>query len=409
MKLVHVSDTHLGHRRWGLPEREIDLYDSFSEVVDIAIREGAEIILHGGDMFDRPDPPPQTYIRVYRELSRLRDHGISFFVVAGNHDLPSTMKSSPLEFFGSIGLMNVLSINTDGSRTFTSREGFEVEILGYSKRVSNRFFEGGYAQKNDLRRDIIRIALVHSLTCDPFKTFYGWSDNICRERGLRSLSDLGERAGMFRYIALGDFHMPWEGRIRSTPACYPGSIEALDRGEAFNDAGEFIERSIYVVKIDPDGVDLRRVKLERTRRWIYIEGSDYKDLISKIRSIQWSAFKKPPIAVFLLKKTPTTLERESVTRELNALIESKKIFRYDLIVEESSREGTRIIASSGSSESIEVPSIENVLKDILKDHELADLLSRFIDENIGGKDLLNTLISRRDLLDKLYNMIKDLR
>ncbi len=73
MRFLHVADTHLGHRRWNLPEREKDLYDVFDEVADIAIEEKVDLVLHAGDMFYKSDPPPQTYIRTYDILKKLRD------------------------------------------------------------------------------------------------------------------------------------------------------------------------------------------------------------------------------------------------------------------------------------------------------------------------------------------------
>lgn len=408
MRFIHLSDTHLGHRGWGLPEREKDFYEVFSEVVEIAIRENVEAVLHGGDMFDRTDPPPQTYIVTYRELTKLKEKGISFYVIAGDHDLPSTVRRSPLEFFRSIGLINLLSLENSEFSRFTSRDGLKVELVGYSKRASRLFFEGEGLQRSDPSRDVVRIALVHALTCEPFQALYRWSDDTCREMGYRKLASIGDKAEMFRYIALGDLHMPWECEVKSVPAYYPGSTEVLDRGEAFNNAGEFIERGVYVVDVDHDGVSTRRVKLEKTRPWIRIEGLDYKELLNKIRSIQWSKFRKPPIVYLLLRKAFTSTERDHLIKELNNLTESKKIFRFDLVVEESSGE-TMHVTHSKASESMEVISIENVLREFFKDQELSDLLCRFIDEGIEGEDLLNTLMNRRDLIDKLYKVIKDLR
>jgi len=110
MLLLHVSDTHLGSSRPGkLRERELDYYDVFNEVVDIAVRERVDAIIHGGDFFDEPKPSPQTYLYAYRALGRLREHGIDLLVVAGQHDQPKVAQLPPLRVLSEMGLLRLLA------------------------------------------------------------------------------------------------------------------------------------------------------------------------------------------------------------------------------------------------------------------------------------------------------------
>ncbi|MEZ0289703.1 MAG: DNA repair exonuclease [Sulfolobales archaeon] len=406
MRFLHISDTHLGHRRWGLPEREKDFYDVFSEIVDIAIRENVEAVLHGGDMFDKPDPPPQTYIKVYEELSRLRDQGIRFYVVAGNHDLPTIIKRSPLEFFERVGLLRLLSLDTPGSDSFVDRDGVEIEIHGFSKRCSNDFFDKRINVKNE--KKILRVALVHTLSCEPFLHIYGWSESFCQERGLRKLNS-AINTSYFKYIALGDLHISWETRIGDSIAVYPGSPEALDRGEAFDRNFMFIDRYVYVVDLKIDRVEVKKIKLERARPWIYVQGADYKEVLNKINNYQWSRYKKPPILVVEIKKNLSSAERDYLNKELGKLIDSGRIFRYDIVFPERGEELYTSIAREGYGAKIETPSIESVLRDLFKDPGLVALLNDFIEERINERDLVKRLRENKDLLENLDSAIKSLR
>lgn len=88
MHILHISDTHLGKRQYNLDFREQDVYETFAQLVDIAIKEHVDAIIHTGDLFDVNDPPNKAEIVAIRELKRLKDSGIPFIVIAGDHDSP---------------------------------------------------------------------------------------------------------------------------------------------------------------------------------------------------------------------------------------------------------------------------------------------------------------------------------
>jgi DNA repair exonuclease SbcCD nuclease subunit len=86
--LLHVSDTHLGKRQYNLESRENDLYEVFSQLVDLAIEERVDVVVHSGDLFDVNNPSNEAEMIAIRELSRLRDKGIPFIGIPGDHDTP---------------------------------------------------------------------------------------------------------------------------------------------------------------------------------------------------------------------------------------------------------------------------------------------------------------------------------
>ena len=94
MKLLHVSDTHVGFAAYsrttadGLNQREVDFFDGFRRAIDVAIREKVDVVLHSGDLFDSVRPTNRAISHVMAELVRLHSAGIPFVVISGNHEAP---------------------------------------------------------------------------------------------------------------------------------------------------------------------------------------------------------------------------------------------------------------------------------------------------------------------------------
>lgn len=94
MKLVHVSDTHLGWRQLhrvdddGRNQREVDVYDAWDRAIDTAIEIAPDVVIHSGDLFDGYHPSSAALKVCLDGIGRLRDAGIPFVVIAGNHSTP---------------------------------------------------------------------------------------------------------------------------------------------------------------------------------------------------------------------------------------------------------------------------------------------------------------------------------
>ena len=55
MRILHTSDWHIG-KRLGRYDRSEEYRDVIREVVAIADRERVDLVVHSGDLFDRPVP-----------------------------------------------------------------------------------------------------------------------------------------------------------------------------------------------------------------------------------------------------------------------------------------------------------------------------------------------------------------
>ena len=81
MKILHVSDAHLGRAQYHLPEREEDYFKAFEE----ALRRGkaADAVLITGDLFDLRRPSTKALVK-FVEVAESAD--VPLYVIGGNHD-----------------------------------------------------------------------------------------------------------------------------------------------------------------------------------------------------------------------------------------------------------------------------------------------------------------------------------
>ncbi len=95
MRLVHLSDLHLGFRAYlqieqGWNQRERDLAASFRWALQETVRLKPDLVLITGDLFDHPNPPSTAFLTIHRGVSRLRTYlpGIPILIIAGERDSP---------------------------------------------------------------------------------------------------------------------------------------------------------------------------------------------------------------------------------------------------------------------------------------------------------------------------------
>ncbi len=101
MRLVHLSDLHLGFRQYqrltpaGINQREADVASSFRRAIDRVIELRPDIVVIGGDVFHTVRPSNPAILAAFQQFSRLTQSLPSAVVVmiAGNHDAPRTLET----------------------------------------------------------------------------------------------------------------------------------------------------------------------------------------------------------------------------------------------------------------------------------------------------------------------------
>lgn len=94
MRIVHLSDTHLGFRQLhytrdgGRNARELDVYAAFERAIDKIIELRPAAVVHSGDLFDGFHPANAATLVAVDQFARLHEAGIPTVVIAGNHSTP---------------------------------------------------------------------------------------------------------------------------------------------------------------------------------------------------------------------------------------------------------------------------------------------------------------------------------
>lgn len=113
MKLVHLSDLHLGFRQYqrqtdrGLNQREADVAKAFQKAIERIIEIKPDVILIGGDVFHAVRPTNPAILHAYTQFARLVESlpDAVIVMVAGNHDTPRTTETGwILRLFSSLGI-----------------------------------------------------------------------------------------------------------------------------------------------------------------------------------------------------------------------------------------------------------------------------------------------------------------
>lgn len=95
MRLVHLSDTHLGYSAYNktdpdtsLNQREVDVYSAFNEIIEYILKTKPDLVIHSGDLFDSVRPSNRAIHEAFRQLVRLSRAKIPTVIISGNHSTP---------------------------------------------------------------------------------------------------------------------------------------------------------------------------------------------------------------------------------------------------------------------------------------------------------------------------------
>lgn len=211
MKLIHLSDLHLGFRQYqrqterGLNQREADVANAFKKALDKIIDLKPDVIVIAGDVFHAVRPTNPAILHAYTQFARLVESLPDAIVVmvAGNHDTPRTTETGwILRLFSALGI----TVVEEGQRNL--RFGDLSVSAVPSSTVGPAFQPDKSAQYN--------VLLFHNLL-DEIATRIG---PHARNASNSSLSVIHPEE--WDYVAMGHYHV-FE---RLAPnAFYSGSIE----------------------------------------------------------------------------------------------------------------------------------------------------------------------------------------
>ena len=230
MRLVHLSDLHLGFRQYqrltpgGINQREADVARSFQTAIDRTIELRAELVLIGGDVFHNVRPTNPAIVHAFLQLSRLRSAlpGTPVVMVAGNHDTPRAAETgSILRLFRELGI-NVAY--ADAERFYFADLNLSVLAVPDVPGKRPALTPDPQARYN--------VLLLHGEVQGMLPAHVASADRAALEI---PLSEIG--AAMWDYVALGHYHVY---RQIEPNAYYSGSIDYTSA----NTWGELYEERI---------------------------------------------------------------------------------------------------------------------------------------------------------------------
>lgn len=235
MRIVHLSDTHLGFRQLqrtndhGRNEREQDVYDAFNAAIDRTIELAPAAVVHAGDLFDSYHPSSAALGVALDGLARLRAVGIPFVVIAGNHSTPRVSAADHVfavlaRFDGGLGLIHAVHGSPD---TVRLAEG-QLAVHAVPHHNDPEILAGWLREARPTGDAQFNVLIGHT-----------GLDGLGRLVGSEAASfelpgEILSEAGGFDYIALGHLHKHWPARDN---AAYAGSLERLSWGDDAKEKG----------------------------------------------------------------------------------------------------------------------------------------------------------------------------
>ena len=248
MQIIHVSDTHLGCAQFDSEEREQDVYDAFQEVVDAAIKDKVDAIIHAGDIFHYPKPAGRPLVKMAEALQALHQNNIRVFFTLGEHDI-SRITGTPSPY-----LFHKLKLATYvGNGEPVVFNG--MMIIGFDKfrrgEVDELIGELSVAGTKAREHDGKRLLVLHQGLVE-FHKYAG---------ELRS-PDLPPD---FDYYACGHLHDNFEKHFDGMrgPVCYPGSLDPTP-GEGIKE----FRKGYYIVDLSGAEAKLEWVQLNSSRKML---------------------------------------------------------------------------------------------------------------------------------------------
>ena len=276
MKLIHLSDLHLGKRVNEFSMIEDQKY-ILNQILGIIDEERPDGVLLAGDLYDRPVPSAEAVQLLDSFLTRLAKCKIPVYAISGNHDSAEriafgshimsssgicmspvydgkTAKYCLMDNYGEVWIHLLPFIRPAVVRhVFAGEEGVE-EIRTYQEAVQ------AAVEHMDLDTEKRNVLVAHqfvvgAMSCDSEEITVGGIDQI-----------EGAVFRDFDYVALGHIHSPQNvgnDRIRycGTPLKY-----------SFSEAGQ--QKSVTVVELGEKGtLEVREIQLKPLRDMRKLKGT----------------------------------------------------------------------------------------------------------------------------------------
>lgn len=268
IRFIHLADTHLGLNWPAIGRREkiqIPVYGkAFSSIIDTAIEQQVDFVIHAGDLVNQPRPPTAAWNRLLQELPRLKENGIPFIITVGSHDKPESYFDKAggdvLQLLDTrLGLIKRVELDQQPFFSLKTAKGLTVTFygLGDHRREQEQCLIELRKQMN--RESDFNILIMHgSISSMPQMIGHAVKTETIDELLSQKFVD---------YIALGHYHKKWEHK--DLHIYNPGSPEytsfadaptvsySYDGSALKQEAYENPEHGYYIVEVKGEIIKAR--------------------------------------------------------------------------------------------------------------------------------------------------------
>ncbi len=232
-RILFLADTHLG---FDLPlrprierrRRGHDFFDNYERVLDAALAERVDAIVHGGDLLYRSRVPARLVQQAFAPLKRMAEVGVPVYLVPGNHER-SHIPHAMLALHPRIHVFDrpqTFALEAKGLRLALA--GFPCERKEARKRFAALVEDTGWRDAGAA----VNLLCVHQAfegaTVGPSDFTFRSGDDVVRGADVPA---------PFAAVLAGHVHRhqvltsDLGGRPLPTPVLYPGSIERTSFAE----------------------------------------------------------------------------------------------------------------------------------------------------------------------------------
>lgn len=327
MKLLHISDLHIGKRLYGFDLEEDQRY-ILNEIIDVIKDEKPDAVLIAGDIYDRADPSASA-VRIFDDfLSMLAETQAEVFMIYGNHDSGSRIAYGR-SLFGGAGIH--VSPVYDGSIEPVRLEDefgpVDIYMLPYLRSADAAEALADISTDDSVRNVIVSHQFVTSaIVGESEEMNVGTLDNID-----------GSLYSAFDYAALGHIHMPQSIKADKGVIRYSGSPLAYSFSES-----DCVPKSVTVAELAEKGsAYVQTIELSPLHKMCTIKGR-FDEIISDRGLIEKRG--KDYLRIIL---TDTNAVMDAMSR-LQTVFDNVMTLEYeymrqqsdDVAIEETHAEGT---------------------------------------------------------------------
>ena len=353
MRLVHISDTHLGAgglsrkvSTSGINQREEDICDAFIRAIDQIIQIKPDIVIHSGDLFHSVRPTNRIINIAIRQLLRLTAVNVPVIIISGNHDTPKQR-----------GVGSIFSF-------------FEI-FPGFSLVYQDRY--------EMIRiKDLALHAIPHCLSATTFQselekveidmearfnvlTLHGVVSGI-KEFSMGELSELEVPSSLFKkgfdYVALGHYHR--YTKVEEN-VFYAGSTERISMAELGQEKG-FVEVNLFSKETKFHSVPTRSM-IELPQ--IYAEGKNQDEVLQEVEDLIQANDIKDKIVRLKVTQIPAHVYNSLNFRRLSEL--KAEALYFDLRFEKKEEKEKNFTAKTS------IGKLAEEFSQYLKDYVIEDL------------------------------------